>query len=734
MNVLEPFYRELENRLSEAGAALAALQARGDTEAVHDREALLARLRDAENALKQVENELGRNIRRHSTELAATNQRLLEEIEARRLAEQRLQEANDALRFRERILNETGRIARIGGWEHDLASGRVTWTAAVFDILGLPLGEPLTFDAFLKCYETDDRAAFESAYQQAVETGAAFNLTLKCSTADERTIWVRAKGKPVQRDGRSVAVRGTLQDVTAQRATNTALRKTQYMVEQAGLGIYQIGPDGRILDANEYACASLGYSRDELLKMTVFDIDPTFSPQEWLKHRNDIPVYASKTLESVHRRKDGTTFPVEVTVGYTEFEGERFSASFVRDISESKQSETQRKALEAQLIQAQKMEAIGQLAGGVAHDFNNILMAIMGNIELARLGAGEKGGNVADLLDALKQVELGAERAAALTRQLLTFSRRQSMRVAAIDLNAVIVDIDNMLRRLLTENIKLETVTADEPVVVLADRGQIEQVAMNLIVNARDAMPQGGTIRLEVQTVTLDDEFIAAHPGTRTGKHVRLSVTDTGIGMDEDTRDRVFEPFFTTKELGKGTGLGLAIVYGIVRQSNGCVDVESAVGQGTSFRIHLPVVDQPVESVAPLSDDVVLGGDDTILLCEDDDAVRELAASMLSSAGYEVIVCANGREALTVAAQRDDSIDLLVADVIMPDIDGTALYRDLRKDRPDLRALFITGYASYDIADRDALSDPAAYLQKPFSRNTLLSRVWRILDQDDSGE
>ncbi|MBN1512571.1 MAG: PAS domain S-box protein [Phycisphaerae bacterium] len=401
------------------------------------------------------------------------------------------------------------------------------------------------------------------------------------------------------------------------------------------------------------------------------------------------------------------------------------------DITARKQAEQERARLEAQLRQAQKLEAVGQLAGGVAHDFNNILTAVLGHVELARAALGPPDSRNETLLDSLREIGRGAERAARLTRQLLAFSRRQIMQPQVLDLNDIVTDMEKMLRRLLSENILFDVVRRPKLHPVRVDPGQIEQVVLNLVVNARDAMPDGGTLTVETRNVLLDEAYANSYAEARPGPHVMLSVSDTGCGMDASVIDRVFEPFFTTKEVGEGTGLGLATVYGIVRQAGGHVTVYSEVERGSTFRVYLPAVADAVsETPAGRMEADVPGGTETIMVCEDDEAVRHLTERLLSSAGYTVVAARNGTHAEEVFNRRQEPIHLLVTDVIMPDMDGRKLADRLMERRPGLKVLFVSGYTSDIIAHHGVLDEGVEFLEKPFSRQCLLQRVRDLLGRD----
>jgi two-component system, cell cycle sensor histidine kinase and response regulator CckA len=387
---------------------------------------------------------------------------------------------------------------------------------------------------------------------------------------------------------------------------------------------------------------------------------------------------------------------------------------------------TERKSLEAQLLQSQKMEGIGRLAGGVAHDFNNLLTAIIGNAELALDSL--PGDHVARA--DIGEVVRAAGRAVGLTRQLLAFARKQIIEPHVIDLNQLILEMDALLRRLIGEDIELITIPALGLGNIRADPGQIEQVIVNLAVNSRDAMPRGGKLKVETHNALLDQEYTQQHLGVVAGRYVLLVVSDTGVGMDEPTRERIFEPFFTTKQKGQGTGLGLPMCYGIIRQHGGHIWVYSDPGHGSSFKIYLPQIDEPVDAVAQAPDaNVSPHGVETILLVEDEAAVRMLAARVLREHGYTVFEASHPDEALTIAgAQPSGSIQLLLTDVVMPRMSGRALAEELLKLRPDIKTMFISGYTDNAIVHHGRLDPGVAFLPKPFSPATLVRKVREILD------
>ena len=459
------------------------------------------------------------------------------------------------------------------------------------------------------------------------------------------------------------------------------------------------------LEVNSAAIAHYGYSRDEFLAMRITDIRPADD--------------AGNVVGAVrHRLKDGRVIDVEIAAHDIEFEGRAGRLVVAHDV-------TERKRLEAQLLQSQKLEAVGQLAAGVAHDFNNLLNVITGYSELLLRSLPAKGTD----RERTEQVRRAAERGAGLTRQLLAFSRRQVLEPRVLDLNAALADVQSMLTRLIGEDIRI--VTSFDPALgrVFADPGQMEQVLVNLVVNARDAMPEGGALVLETSNVDLDESYARTHPGSTPGRHVRLAVSDTGHGMDAATASRVFEPFFTTKPRGKGTGLGLATVHGIVQQSGGHVDVYSELGHGTTFKIYLPRVE--AEEARPADEGARVEphrGTETIVLVEDEDGLRALIREVLEDAGYRVAEAADPEHGLAAVRAQPGGIDLLMTDVILPQMRGNELADRVREISPRARVVFMSGYTDEAIGQHAVLTPGAHFLQKPFTLDALLAKVRAVLE------
>jgi two-component system, cell cycle sensor histidine kinase and response regulator CckA len=512
-------------------------------------------------------------------------------------------------------------------------------------------------------------------------------------------------------------------DRRARRESETALRASEAsyttLVEQAPVGIYRSTPTGRFLSANPALARILGYATpQELLALDMSrDVYADADERRRLVAQDTYTNQVYEELEATWKKKDGTRIRVQLSVRASRKpDGQvEFYEAFVRDITNQRQ-------LEAQLAQAQKMEAIGRLAGGVAHDFNNLLTVILSYSDLLLEDLPADSSDREDVT----QIRKAAQGASELTRQLLAFSRQQVLQPKVVDINASVSGIERLLTRVLREDIKLACTLATDAGMIRVDPGQLEQVIMNLAVNARDAMPGGGLLTIETANVDLDADYLRAHPMAKPGPYVMLAVTDTGMGMDAATQARIFEPFFTTKDVGKGTGLGLATVQGIVQQSGGFIWVYSEPDHGTVFKIYLPRVDEaPSEEAVTNADDV--RGTETILIAEDVPAVRAVTREMLKRYGYHVLEAADGLTALQVAADYKDTIHLLLTDVVMPDLSGRDLAERFRTLRPAMKVVFMSGYTDDAVVRHGILQEGIAYLQKPFTPVSLAKKVRVVL-------
>ncbi|HEV8304402.1 MAG TPA: response regulator [Gemmatimonadales bacterium] len=501
----------------------------------------------------------------------------------------------------------------------------------------------------------------------------------------------------------------------ALRASEAKFAKAFY-ANPSGMAITTL--DGMLVDVNETFLRTLGYARDEVVGRNTVDVGLWRDPADRVRVLSAVQAGGPlETLELEFRTKAGALRTLLYSAERIELDGAPHILALTTDI-------TERRQLEEELRQAQKMEAIGQLAGGVAHDFNNILTAIHGYADL--LGDALPAGDAR--LEDVEEIRKAARRAAQLTRQLLAFSRKQVLEPRVLDLNALVENLDKMLRPLLGENVELTTALAPALNAVRADPNQLEQVILNLAINARDAMPQGGKLTIETADVALDEHYATRHVGVAPGRYVMLAVSDTGTGMDEQTKARIFEPFFTTKEPGKGTGLGLSTVYGIVKQSGGNIWLYSEPGRGTTFKIHFPAVDATVDEAPNAARAGGLDGVETVLVAEDDEQLRRLAQRALAGRGYTVLEADGGAAALAVARRHPGPIHLLLTDVIIPGMDGRSLAQALQAERPDLRVLFMSGYADKAIVHHGVLDSGVAYLAKPFTTEAVARKVREVLD------
>jgi PAS domain S-box-containing protein len=493
------------------------------------------------------------------------------------------------------------------------------------------------------------------------------------------------------------------------------------LMESASQGILAVDQRGCIEIANHQAEALFGYPREELLGQPIEKLLPQALRHAHASHRDGYfgrphPRPMGIGMELAGQRKNGEQFPVEISLNYVQMDGHPLAIAFITDISE-------RLRLEAQLRQSQKMEAIGQLAGGVAHDFNNLLTIIQGYAAMSLDGIDPND----PVKESLEEIEKAAASAGGLTRQLLSFSRRQSVQLRRLDLNTTIKQVEKMLRRVIGEDVDLVLDTADDLYEISGDPGLIEQVLLNLSVNARDAMPEGGRLILETANLTLDKEYAGAHLAVKTGPHAMLAVSDTGVGMTEEVRAHIFEPFYTTKPQGEGTGLGLATVYGIVKQLNGTIWVYSEPGKGTTFKILFPAAQREEIEAAEAAEAGAAGrGGETVLLVEDEEGVRKFIRAMLERQGYRVLEAGDSDAALRIAADESQALDMLLTDVIMPKENGPEMAAKVAELRPELPVLYMSGYTDRAIRLQDQIGG-ANFIQKPFTPAALGAKIREML-------
>ena len=675
---------------------------------------LTAEIQETEHAriaIRTLNENLEKKVAERTEELAQTVEVLKGEVDDRKAREEDLRRLAAIVEYSDDAIIALDLNCTITDWNAG-AERMLGYSRA--EIIGMPLAvvvppdhhdEPLENQAKLKRGDTVVRRD---------------SLRVK---KDGTIIHVALTVSPIRdKDGRMIGSSGIVRDVTARKLIEDALRRSEAInrsfVENAPFGILRTTPDGRIVQANPALVEMLGYSSEQ----EVLALHMAKDVYRYADEREEATAWCRRQ-ESVHglevdwKQKGGRPFTIRCDARVVrDRDGNlEYLEGFIEDISE-------RRAMEMQLRQGQKMEAIGRLAGGIAHDFNNLLGVIIGYGDLV----SEQIPVDSPLHNSVEQIKKAGNRASALTRQLLAFSRQQVLETKVLNLNTIVEEMVRMLPPLLGEDIELQTTLAPALGPVKADRGQIEQVIMNLAVNARDAMPEGGKLSIETKNSCLDAEFATRHRPTIPGEYVMLIVSDTGSGMDAQTQAQIFEPFFTTKEQGRGTGLGLATVYGFVKQSGGYVWVKSEPGIGSTFTIYLPLASEGMPR-NPANDSVTpqIRGAETILLVEDEESLRTLTRSQLEDSGYTVLEANCGSEAIRIARQHRGPIHVLLTDVVMPGMNGRVVSENLAASRPETKVVYMSGYTGFSDYGLDNLD--AVIIQKPFTKRLLLQRLRELI-------
>ena len=639
--------------------------------------------------------------------------------------------SQDQLRASEERLRLALEAGRMGLWQWDPRRNRSIWNQREYELMGLPIGDgQVDSETFFHMIHPGDRSRIEDEMLRCLATGADLDTEMRIVRPDGQTRWLAVHGR-VYRDeaNRPVQVVGVNYDITERKRAEESLRASRQMLETVinniPQGVFWKDRNSIYLGANRVVLQSQGLkSPEEIVGKSDYQLPgvtraeaAAFIRRDREVMERDLPQLA--IIEPMTRAGGSTMWLETSKLPLHDASGH------VIGVLGTWQDITERRRMEEQLRQSQKMEAVGRLAGGVAHDFNNLLTVILGYSEMLLAMLPPPAEHLRDSIEAVRDA---GDRAAALTRQLLAFSRKQVLEPRVLNLNDVITHTEKLLRRLIGENIVLSTVLTEDLDLVRVDPGQMEQVLMNLAVNARDAMADGGRLTIETRALDIAPERTKADDDCPPGRYVQLSVTDTGAGMTPEVKARIFEPFFTTKQPGQGTGLGLATVYGIVKQSGGRIAVYSEVGVGSVFHIYLPAVTAAPSPVS-LESDIVRGGSETLLLVEDEQAVRALARMSLEKRGYKVLEAGNGREALDLAELHRGSIDLVISDVVMPEMSGRQLIEQLVPHRPGLKVLLVSGYTE-DAVVRHGIADAKAnFLQKPFTLGTLARKVREVLDR-----
>jgi PAS domain S-box-containing protein len=634
----------------------------------------------------------------------------------------------EALRRNEATLLEAQRISHLGSWELELASGRLEWSSETYRIFGR---DPTVFtptpEAFLAAVHADDRERVSAAARQTRETAEPYRIEHRIVRPDGTIRYVSERAECVlDAAQRPLKLLGTVQDITERKRVEQALQRSEEhfrsLIENSSDVITIVDGQARFAYVSHTAQRILNYRPEDLAGQSAFDFI----------HPDDVEAVRQALGRAIHggnaptivefrfRRADASWRVFEAIGQRLSVEGDQPAVVVnARDI-------TERRQLEGQLRQAQKMESVGQLAGGVAHDFNNILTVIQGHaLLLSTMGSLTAGQQTS-----LQQITQAAERAANLTRQLLTFSRKQLLQPRHLDLNEVVSNLSKMLQRLLGEDVSLHVHFTPQLPAVHADQGMLEQVLMNLAVNSRDAMPRGGQLIINTGLAEVVAGQTLPHPDARPGAYVTLSVSDTGSGIAPEHLSHIFEPFFTTKDVGKGTGLGLATVYGIVKQHHGWITVASELHKGTVFQIFLPASREKPESTPTAAPALpTRAGQETIMVVEDEPALRTLVTSILERSGYRVVAAASGVQALELWGESRARIDLVLTDMVMPDgVTGRELGQRLLADKPSLRIVYTSGYSPEVVGEEFLQNEGACFLQKPYHPRKLVELVRRCLD------
>ena len=635
---------------------------------------------------------------------------------------ERLQ-AERKLKRSEADLATAQRIAHLGSYEWELSNldepekNLLRWSDENFRTFGYEPGQiEVSGATFLGAVHPDDKIRIRDVIRRTIREENSVSLDFRIIRPSGAVRCIHSHSNVIrdEKTSRPVRIVGTAQDVTERMKAEERFYKA-FNANPEPMTIATIS-DGLYIDVNESFLRITGYRREEVIGHTSLELQFWERPADRAKFIEILRKRGSvRDLEIIFFTKSREQRTGMILAEIIEIDGQMYVLAIVKD-------STDQKTLEKQLRQSQRMEAIGQLSGGIAHDFNNLLSVIIGYSEVIQERLPPKD----PLHRMCEQIKKAGQSAASLTRQLLAFSRQQMLESKILDLNAIVRNVEKLLQRLIGEDIDFSTALEPALANIKADQGQIEQVIVNLAVNARDAMPHGGKLRIETANVHLDEVFARRHQPQQAGAYVSLTVSDTGMGMDAETLTHIFEPFFTTKEIGKGTGLGLSTVYGVVRQSGGYIWVYSELGHGTTFKIYLPLTGQAthVEKSSPGLTET-LRGTETILLVEDADALRELTRSLLSDNGYTVLEAGHPEQAIEIARKYKGQIHLLLTDMVMPGMNGRLLADKLASIRPEMRVIFMSGYTGF--SHSGLIDSELIFLPKPFTKDSLLRKLHEVL-------
>ena len=672
--------------------------------------------------------------RKAARELTSTYESLLEKYRELREETQKLQLAEQKVRESEHRYRLIADNANDIIWTMDMSLAIQYISPSVLSITGyteaeiknLPLRNLLTRDSISRV-----RGLLKVVRAGTEEKLNTIELQLKHK--DGHSVWVEIRSN-ITHDANSVATffsvaRGISERKKMEGELTERESSYQVITDTAQDAIVTVDKKNVITFANPASERVFGYQVSELVGMDATRLMPEALADIQLReffHQENSEPRSNVSLKAL--RKDRTLISLEMSFSSHQFRGEYFRTCFIRDVSTRNQAEREKKQLEQQLLASQKMESIGQLTGGIAHDFNNLLVAILGYTDLAQTEDAQQQ----DVQQYLEEIQFAGERAADMTQKLLAFSRRQIIEPEPINANNLIQGLQLMIDRLLPENINVIFNLEEKSLIVMADSGQLEQVVINLVVNARDSMPSGGTLKIKSSLASIEGGFVSQKPFAREGQYIAISISDTGTGMSNEIRKHIFEPFYTTKPEGSGTGLGLSVVFGIIKQHDGFIDLESSVGKGTNFTVYLPFNRNKPKAVIPEVQRSVMGGNETIFIVEDNVQVRNLARLILVSAGYKVLEAVDGIDALKQFHLRKEEIDLVVMDVVMPRMGGKDVMERMRRDKPDIEIIFTSGYSASEIHTNFILEEGLEFIPKPYSTDVLRARVRAVLDGEQT--
>ncbi len=646
-------------------------------------------------------------------------------------AEEGRQKTEAELRESQSKLQEAQKLVGLGYWTWDLATGKVVWSDEVYKIFGRnPEHFETTIDSILSLSPwPEERQRGWELIQKAVENHEKGEYDQKFLYPDGSIGYYHSTFRGNYNvKGELVSMAGTVMDITKRKQAEEERKQSEEryrsLVENTLDGYFIFGiPSGRLIFVNQRLCDIFQYSMDEALTLSIWEIIDSQRRdliQKHIEDSHDEPKLAADPHSFDAICKDGQKIRVEMSLSMVHYQGNNVMQGVIRDV-------TERERLHRQIQQAQKMESIGRLAGGVAHDFNNMLSVIVGQTEILLLGTQPEDPKY----HSLKEIHSAAIRSSDLTRQLLAFARRQTIAPKVLDLNKNIEITFKLLKRIIGENINLLWNPAENLWPVRIDPSQVDQLLINLCLNARDAITTSGTITIETSNTIIDATYCKKHMEFKPGNWVQLTVSDDGCGIDEENQRLIFEPFFSTKALGKGTGLGLATVYGIVKQNNGFIYIYSEQDLGSTFKIYLPQVLDSLSEEDGLEAKIYPKGVETILLVEDEGSILDVGKVVLERFGYTVLTALSPKEALNIARSFDDPIHLLITDVVMPEMNGKELQTHLEKIKPGIKVLFMSGYTSNVIVHRGVLEENVNFLQKPFSIDALSTKVRDVLDYEE---